>query len=58
MASLTGDKLKISIFGESHSEAIGVLIDGFPAGGTKVNKTLFITFTDNADPILVNIRHI
>ncbi|MBQ2840962.1 MAG: chorismate synthase [Oscillospiraceae bacterium] len=32
MASLTGDKLKISIFGESHSEAIGVLIDGFPAG--------------------------
>ncbi len=32
MASMYGEKLKISIFGQSHSEAIGVCIDGFPAG--------------------------
>lgn len=32
MASLIGDKLKVSIFGQSHSEAIGVVIDGIPAG--------------------------
>lgn len=32
MSSTWGDRLKISIFGESHSGGIGVVIDGFPAG--------------------------
>ncbi len=27
-----GNKIKITIFGQSHSEAIGVIIDGLPAG--------------------------
>lgn len=32
MSSMWGDKLKMSIFGESHSEGIGVILDGIPAG--------------------------
>ncbi len=32
MSSAIGDKIKISVFGESHGEAIGCVIDGLPAG--------------------------
>lgn len=32
MSSIYGRKLKISVFGQSHAPAIGVCIDGFPAG--------------------------
>jgi chorismate synthase len=32
MSSTWGQHLKLSIFGQSHGEAIGVVMDGFPAG--------------------------
>ena len=32
MGSTWGNYLKLSIFGESHGKAIGVTLDGFPAG--------------------------
>jgi len=32
MSSIYGEKLKISIFGQSHSAGVGVVVDGLPAG--------------------------
>lgn len=32
MSSSFGEQIKISIFGQSHSEGIGVVVDGLPAG--------------------------
>ena len=32
MSTVWGSKIKLTIFGESHSEAIGVVIDNLPAG--------------------------
>ena len=32
MSGIWGNKIKISIFGESHGEAIGAVIDGLPSG--------------------------
>ena len=32
MGSIFGNKLKVSVFGQSHAAGIGVVIDGFPSG--------------------------
>ena len=32
MSSMYGNNIKVSVFGQSHSEGIGVVVDGIPAG--------------------------
>ncbi len=32
MSSIWGERIKISVFGESHGEAVGVVVDGLPPG--------------------------
>lgn len=41
MSSEFGNKIKLSIFGESHGEAIGCVIDSIPAGVKAIWKNIF-----------------
>ncbi len=49
MSSTFGSHIKISIFGQSHSEAIGVNIDGLPAGYT-IDMEKLQAFLDRRAP--------
>lgn len=49
MSSMTGKNIKVSVFGQSHSEAIGVVIDGLPTG-FKVDMEKIYTFMARRAP--------
>lgn len=49
MSSTYGKNLKISIFGQSHSEAIGVTVDGIPAG-IRIDMEELQSFMDRRAP--------
>jgi len=49
LSSTWGKNIKISIFGESHGQAIGVVVDGFPAG-IKVDLDYISTFLKRRAP--------
>lgn len=49
MSNIFGDNVKMSIFGQSHSPAIGVTIDGLPAGMTIDFEELY-TFLERRAP--------
>ena len=49
MSSSYGNKLKVQVFGQSHSPAIGVVIDGFPSG-MKVDMNFLSSFMARRAP--------
>ena len=49
MSSNFGQNIKISIFGQSHSEAIGVVIDGLPCA-EEINQDEIMTFMNRRAP--------
>ena len=49
MSSTIGEKIKVSIFGESHGSAIGVVMDGIPAG-EKIDREALQRFLDRRAP--------
>ena len=49
MSSCYGEKIKVSVFGQSHGQAIGVTIDGMPAGEA-VDIVKLKNFTDRRKP--------
>ncbi len=49
MGSNFGRQLKISVFGQSHSEGIGVVADGFPAG-FKIDRQRLSSFMQRRAP--------
>ena len=49
MSSEFGKLLKVSVFGQSHGKAIGVMMDGLPAGEA-IDTALLQTFLDRRKP--------
>ena len=57
MSSTYGKNIKISIFGQSHSSGIGVVIDGLPAG-KKVDMKKLATFMEDVPQGKVSILQV
>lgn len=49
MSSIMGNKIKISVFGQSHSKGIGVVIDRLPAG-KKIDMEKVMAFMERRAP--------
>ncbi|MDD6254630.1 MAG: chorismate synthase [Eubacteriales bacterium] len=49
MSSEIGNKLKVSLFGESHGRGTGVVIDGFPSG-IRIDDEKLLSFTARRRP--------
>lgn len=52
---LRGNKINVSVFGQSHSEAIGCVIDGLPAG-VKLDTLSIENLWREEHRVAINIR--
>lgn len=49
MSSEFGNKVKVTLFGQSHGEAVGVVVDGLPAG-ERIDMSALQAFLDRRKP--------
>ena len=56
--SVTGSKKSLIISKHFFVAFDEIGINCFPAGGSKIDKSLLISLTDHTDPILIHIRQI
>jgi chorismate synthase len=49
MSNTYGENIKLTIFGQSHSEAIGMVLEGIPAG-LDINETELMRFMERRAP--------
>ena len=56
MSSTYGERLKLSLFGQSHGPAIGVTVDGLPAGQTVDEAALSAFMVRRANRQLRELR--
>tara|TARA_B110000003_G_scaffold174046_1_gene173662 strand:+ start:2433 stop:3530 length:1098 start_codon:yes stop_codon:yes gene_type:complete len=49
MSMKLGDRLRVTLFGESHGRCVGALLEGLPAG-TPINNDALIEFIDRRKP--------
>ena len=49
MSSIFGDRIRVSVFGQSHSDAIGAVLDGVPAG-ERIELPLLRRFMERRAP--------
>ena len=54
MSCNKGKQLNVSVFGQSHADAIGVVVDGFPAGFT-IDFNKLQVFMDRRGPRSIQI---
>ena len=49
MSMRIGDRLRVTLFGESHGKCVGALLEGLPSG-TEINPDVLLDFINRRKP--------